>query len=101
MTALQIGGIAAGGVLVIAGFVAFAFRRFSVRRTPTRLVLGMSMLLLGWHLIMWSLPAKWTLLSVPADRWWMLVVGLVLAVAGTMAADVLESRDDGSLGSPN
>jgi len=61
---------------------------------PTTLTLGISLLVLGYHAVAYSLLPVVTLVSVPIDRWWLLVVICVVALAGSVLADRLEG--DGS-----
>lgn len=93
MSPATIAGVAAGTVVFGAGLVVFGFRRTAIQRTPTRLVLGLSLLLLGYHIAMWSLPAGMRSVSIPPDRWWMLMLGLAAALGGTALAESLEQRD--------
>jgi hypothetical protein len=62
-------------------------------REPTRLVLGVSALLLGYHLSAWVLPSTWMPFRVPEHRWWILVLGVLLAVSGSLAMDRWERRE--------
>jgi hypothetical protein len=56
---------------------------------PTRLTLGIVCLIVGYHCVMWVVPAL--TFGVPLDRWWMVAVGAVLAVVGAVAVDLVES----------
>ena len=58
-------------------------------RRATLLTLGICTVVGGYHLAAWSVPA-WLPLHVPMHRWWMLALGLTLAVAGTLLAERLE-----------
>jgi len=66
-------------------------RRFGLSE-PTRLVLGLCLLVLGYHAAAYSLPSHWIALHVPASKWWLLATGVGLAVGGSLAADRFESR---------
>ena len=57
---------------------------------PTRTTLGVVLLVGGFHVFAWSAPAAWGVLAVPADRWWLVAGGGVLALIGAATADVLE-----------
>lgn len=61
---------------------------------PTRLVIGVSMLVLGYHLAVWALPAGSTNLRVPRERWWAVALG----VAGAIGASCVLDRAAGSKG---
>lgn len=66
--------------------------RFSV---PTRLVIGLSLLVLGYHVAVWGMPDL-TPLRVPKQWWWVLVAVLTGAVGLSMLIDRVEQkRDDG------
>lgn len=56
---------------------------------PTRLTLGIVCILVGYHCAMWVVPAL--TFGVPLERWWLVVVGAVLAVVGAFAVDLVES----------
>jgi hypothetical protein len=55
----------------------------------TRHVLGVSLLLLGYHALAYALPATYLPLRVPIDRLWMLGVGVVAANMISLAMDRL------------
>lgn len=93
MSAGTIAGVVAGALVLGAGLVAFGFRRTAIQRTPSRLVLGLSLMLLGYHIAMWSLPAGMRSVSIPPDRWWLLILGVALALGGTVLTDSIERRD--------
>lgn len=46
---------------------------------PTRYLLALVILMLGYHLVVWSFPVALTPLQLPRDRWW-LVLGLGIVV---------------------
>ena len=58
--------------------------------SPGRLVAGMCLVLVGYHVAAYGSPASWFPLQIPADRWWVLVLVVVLALAGTAASEWLE-----------
>jgi hypothetical protein len=60
---------------------------------PTRLTLGVACLLVGYHLVCWSVPA--ISFGVPVDLWWIVAAGAALAVVGAFAVDSLERRPAG------
>ncbi len=57
---------------------------------PTALTLGISLLVLGYHAVAYSLLPVVTLVSVPIDRWWVVVVLCVVVLAGSLFADRIE-----------
>lgn len=59
---------------------------------PTRLVLGLCAILVGYHVLAYVLPGHWLPLRVPVERWWWLGVGVVLAVGATLGLDKMEKR---------
>lgn len=63
---------------------------------PTRLMIGVSMLFLGYHLAVWALPAGMTNVRVPRDRWWAVVLGVAAAIAGSWFLD--RSASEGGAG---
>lgn len=56
---------------------------------PTRLTIGIACLLVGYHCVMWVVPAL--SFGVPLERWWMVAAGAALAVVGALAVDLVES----------
>jgi hypothetical protein len=54
---------------------------------PTRLVVGISLLLAGYHLLAYGLPPAAMPFRVPMDRLWMLGVGLVGACGVSVGVD--------------
>ncbi len=71
---------------------------------PTGLVLGLSLLGVGYHLLAWSLPEDWIVLRVPIARWPTVVIVAGVAVGASLAidrlADSADSADDASGGPP-
>lgn len=57
---------------------------------PTRLVVGVSLMLLGYHGASWLAPPTWMPLRLPPDLWWVLVVGVGVSLAGSGLSDYLE-----------
>lgn len=60
---------------------------------PTTLVIACSLLLLGYHLLAWTLPDRWFPLQIPLRLWPLLAGGVGVAIAGALVADALERRD--------
>ena len=77
-----------GGVL--AGFQAWKL----TLREPTRMVVGASSILMGYHIGAWVMPARWQPLSVPLERWWIVVLIVVLAVGGSLLMDRWQARTE-------
>lgn len=59
---------------------------------PTRLVIGLSLLLAGYHIAAWAAPDAWFGVKVPRERWWMLAAGLAIAIAGSLGIDRMEKK---------
>ena len=105
LDAIRIAGVVAAGVLLVSGlWVLWAARHretdqhvlmpiVGVVSVPTCLTAGISMMVLGYHAMVYSLPASLDLLAVPIDRWWILVVGIVIVAGLTAMAEWLEHRD--------
>lgn len=110
MNGLQILGTSGGIAIAIASLWVLRWARRGIRGEagdqaashpagssavigsgPTRLTVGVAGLLVGYHLVCWSLPAL--SFGVPLDQWWIVVAGAGLAVVGAVAVDVLEAGD--------
>ena len=86
--------------LLVAGLLVVRLARRALRSDgahdnsgPTRLTVGMTCLFVGYHAVVWSVPAGWSALAVPLDRWW-IVVGIgVLALLGAVLGEWLEGRE--------
>lgn len=106
-------GVIAGALVAAAGFYVMRFSRtrgqteraepnradsglldWLLGRTsvPTRLSLGLSLLVLGYHLAAYSLPTRWLWLRVPADRLWILGLTVVVLVGASLVLDRVEER---------
>lgn len=59
---------------------------------PTALVLGLSSLVVAYHLLAWTLPSDRLPTLIPLARWWALVALVGAMVVGSVWADRLESR---------
>jgi len=59
---------------------------------PTRLALGISLLLVGYHAAAYLFPDAWLAFRVPEAQWWMLVGVVLVLVGGSMAMDRMEGR---------
>jgi hypothetical protein len=86
--------IVLGAAAVLAGGVLFLRSRRGPGglTNPTTLVVAFSLVLLGYHLLAWTLPDHWLPLRIPASLWPLLVGGVAVAIAGALVADALESR---------
>lgn len=116
MTVLDWAQVVAGVVLAIGGFFvvrtsrttgdalrpkALPFGSWSPS-VPTRYVLGISLLLLGYHFVAYALPTNWVPLAVPGDRFWMLGAGLTAACGISIGLDFLDgSGEDLSVQTPD
>lgn len=58
---------------------------------PTRLVAGLSLLGLGYHLAVWAFPVGRAAVQLPREHWEWVVVGVV----GLVGASMLLDRIDG------
>lgn len=72
-----------------AGLLGWLLGQTSV---PTRLSLGVCLMVLGYHLASYALPTGWLWLRVPPDRLWILGVAVVGLVGGSLILDRLEER---------
>lgn len=109
----QWAGAVAGGLVVFAGLYVMRFSRTRadtdagdtgraergvleglLGRTSvsTRAAIGLSLLVLGYHLVAYSLPHGWLWLRVPADRLWILGVAVGVVVVGSLVMDGAERR---------
>jgi hypothetical protein len=59
---------------------------------PTRLAIGFSLLLVGYHAAAYLFPDTWLEFRIPEARWWALVGVVVVLVGGSMAMDKMEGR---------
>jgi len=93
---------AAGLGLIVWGFFVMRKARPRLESTqplardrasgPALLVLAMSMVVAGYHLIVWGLPDHFTNLKVAAEYWYFLAATLGLLPAAAWGLDVLERR---------
>jgi hypothetical protein len=59
---------------------------------PTRLAIGLSMMVAGYHVVAYTAPLTWSMIQVPRDRWWILAAGIALTLLGSLVADAIERR---------
>ncbi|MFG0283463.1 MAG: hypothetical protein ACF8R7_03490 [Phycisphaerales bacterium JB039] len=85
-------GIAIGALAVLAGAYVFAAMRRDAEGLlrPTALAIGLSLMLLGYHALAWSLPERWLPLRIPAARWPLLAAGAIIAVLASVWVDRFE-----------
>lgn len=57
---------------------------------PTRYLIAAGLLVLGYHLIVWGVPALTTPLAVPVSSWWLVPGLVVLLIAASLWLDRLE-----------
>lgn len=110
----MVASIVAGVALVIGGFWVMWARRPSdedaggshttnvgsaggpARRgrlsVPTRLTIGLAMLIGGYHIAAYGSPDAWFPIKVPREKWWVLAIGAVVVVGGSLGIDQLEKR---------
>ena len=60
---------------------------------PTCLTLGVCLLVCSYHAAAYSLVPVVTLVAVPTDRWWLLLLVCGVALGGSLLADRLESKE--------
>lgn len=58
----------------------------------TRAAIGLSLLVLGYHLSAYALPAGWLWLKVPPERLWILGLAIGVVVGGSIVLDRFEER---------
>lgn len=96
-----IASIALGAALVFSGLWWLWGGRWSwlpesrfhrAATMPTRVVVGIVHLVLGYHLIAWQVRGEQRPLQVPSTAWVWLVLGCGAAVGGSVALDRLERR---------
>ena len=61
---------------------------------PTGLVIGLSLLGVGYHLLAWSLPPDWISLRVPIAMWPVVPIVAGVSVGASLAIDRLASASD-------
>lgn len=59
---------------------------------PTRLAIGVGLLLTAYHAAAYLFPDQWLAFRIPESHWWVLVGIVVALVGGSMAMDRLEGR---------
>ena len=91
------------GLWMLRGGRSFDPERASTRQNPgvesvarisqaTRTVVGLCLLIVGYHVAAYTAPASWDLLRVPVDRAWILGLVLAAAVGVSVGTDRLERR---------
>lgn len=60
--------------------------------TPSRGALGIALMLVGYHLVVWTMPATATNLQVPRSVWWVVPLACVSLVTLSRALDMFEAR---------
>jgi hypothetical protein len=61
--------------------------------TQTRLVIGFTLMIVGYHAGVWTDPLARIDFCVPVERWYILAAGLTLAAGGTLLAERMERRE--------
>lgn len=57
---------------------------------PTRMVVGLVHLVLGYHVAVWSVPTDRRPIQIPRQHWPLVLVGAAVAVAGSRWMDRLD-----------
>lgn len=57
----------------------------------SRAVLGLCIMLLGYHAASWASPDHWLPFRVPLERWYLVVGGVLAAIVGSLWADRRQS----------
>ena len=60
---------------------------------PTCLTLGICLLVCSYHAAAYSLAPVVSMVAIPTDRWWLLLLVCAVAIGGSLLADFLESRE--------
>jgi hypothetical protein len=60
--------------------------------TPSRGAVGIALMLVGYHLVVWTMPPTATNLQVPRSVWWVVPLACVSLVTLSRALDLLETR---------
>lgn len=68
---------------------------------PTRMVIGLVHLVLGYHLIVWTLPESQRPPHMPQQAWHWVVGASVLMMAGSVGIDQLDRRTSASRDKPD
>lgn len=107
LTPSQWAGVLLGAMLVIAGLTLIAGRRlgreaeaspYGIARwwgaisTPTRRIVEVSLIVGGYHIVVYALPSTLPLLAVPRHLWWLVPAAIALALGVSLAFDRLEGR---------
>lgn len=53
----------------------------------SRTVLGLCIMLLGYHAASWASPGHWLPFRVPPERWYLVVGGAMVAIVASLWAD--------------
>ena len=65
--------------------------RFSA---ATRVLAAIACLICGYHLCAWSLDERMLPLRVPVEKWWLVPLIAVIAVAASCGVDLIQRRFD-------
>jgi hypothetical protein len=90
-------------ILMMAVGACLAFTGIFVARTPpkqggdgqsraTRAVIGLSLAIFGYHLIVWSFPTTLTPLQIDRQLWWVLCLILACLPIASLLMDRFVSR---------
>ncbi|MCC6428536.1 MAG: hypothetical protein IT435_17170 [Phycisphaerales bacterium] len=102
-------GLALGAVLIAnACWILWspnAQARFNRLSSPSRATLGFSLLLAGYHLLGYSTPDTWFPIKIPRERWFILPIGIAIALTFSLFLDARQGvsrnrNDDPGASSP-
>ncbi|MEM9166820.1 MAG: hypothetical protein AAGB48_07320 [Planctomycetota bacterium] len=87
-----------GGLMLAAGLWFLALARRSKDRVATHTALGLALGFGGYHLASYLGPPGWLVFRVDPDFWWLVVLGCLGAVLGSLVTDRLLSDRPGEGG---
>lgn len=94
----SVGGLVVAAALIACGVLLLWGRRQDPEAPhhrlsePARLVIGLSLVLVGYHAASYSLPRGWLALRVPPDRLWLLGAGVIVAILLTLLSDRFDAE---------
>ncbi|MBU6413955.1 MAG: hypothetical protein KGS45_10820 [Planctomycetes bacterium] len=56
----------------------------------TQMVMGLSLVLIAYHIAAWVSPLHWFPLQLPSDRWWVVFLLSGIGIGGSLLAERLE-----------
>ena len=90
------------GLFMVQGLLPPMVQRFSIfmlawreqATNATKLTVGISALLLGYHIAAWWSPSHWLPLRFPVDNWYLVVGGLTFACVASVLMDKRQSQEE-------